>query len=623
MSLPGLPPRHPPRAKVASYMHRLELSSRCLGESLASQSAMDLTNLLSDKTALRQLVEDLFRPFEALHVDQIVALHVEGRTITPEEFAVNEKVEKRTHHFTTAIAGAIAGTKELAYGEVTVLKKSGKGLKKRGRNGTTPNKTTIRASKCKRVITIDCGEGELCVELKRKAVGEAARVLLVVDWVSEADSILAAKDALTRLGCDVVGASFVLATNSNVLRSLKAAQVAFSCSWNPSHGAKLNTSMPATNGSSSCTCHQAETSNGQPSKKRQRKSEIDSDPSVKVLLSHRTAEYQANNPSEDRSLNSVKAMDEGVQINAVFDGHGGSRTVEHLRTSLCQHILAEVISKNSSDEVSAIVKNAFARSDEELKQSLLALPEKTRMSKGYCNAGSCAVIALFVNSVLYIANVGDCAAVLGKISKETQGLQAVEVSVDHSCNNPEEAKLVVERSHDRNAIRMSKDDQATGAGIIGVKRVAGSLAMTRAFGDFYLKCPELSSAPFKSKVPYITSEPSITTVYMDGSEKYVILASDGLWDVMTPQEAVHIVDKFDPEQSLFFSTASAALIHAALEKIAHRDGLMMHELMAMPQGPVRRRFHDDITCTVVYVGHPNGSVTSLSTQETPTRDGKH
>ncbi|GMF19692.1 unnamed protein product [Phytophthora fragariaefolia] len=306
----------------------------------------------------------------------------------------------------------------------------------------------------------------------------------------------------------------------------------------------------------SCSCHQSEKSNGQSSKKRQR-ADVDSDPSVQVVLTHRTAEYQANNPSEDRSINIVKATDEGVQINAVFDGHGGARA----------RILAEVTSKNSSDEVSAIVKSAFSHCDEELKQSLLALPEKVRMSKGYCNAGSCAVIVLFINSVLYIANVGDCAAVLGKNSKETQGLQAVEVSVDHSCNNPHEAKLVVERSHDRNAIRMSKDDQTTGAGIIGVKRVAGSLAMTRAFGDFYLKCPELSSAPFKvralppqlfvvivltltfglapqSKVPYITSEPSITTVYMDGSEKYVILASDGLWDVMTPHEAVHIVDKF-------------------------------------------------------------------------------
>ncbi|KAG6960022.1 hypothetical protein JG688_00009812 [Phytophthora aleatoria] len=476
----SLLPSHSP------YMHRLELSSRCTGESHASQSVMDLTNLLSDKTGLQQVLGDLYRPFEAQHVDQIVALHVEGEPITPDangEVAANET---GAYRFTTAIAGAIAGAKQLAYGELSVIKKKNE-LK-------SPSKTTIRASKCKRVVNVDCGDGKFTVELKRKAIKETAR---------------------------------------------------------------------------------------------------------------------ANDPSEDRSLNIVKAADEGVQINAVFDGHGGSRAVEHLRTSLCQHILAAVSSRNSSDEVSAIVKSAFARSDEELKQSLLALPENTRMSKGYCNAGACAVIALFINSVLYIANVGDCAAVLGKVSKETQGLQAIAVSVDHSCNNPQETKLVVERSHDRNAIRMSKDDQATGAGVIGVKRVAGSLAMTRAFGDFYLKCPELSSAPFKSKVPYITSEPSITTVYMDGSEKYVILASDGLWDVMTPQEAVHIVDKFGPEQSLFFSTASAALIHAALEKIAHRDGLMMHELMSMPQGSVRRRFHDDITCTVVYIEHQNGSQQTL------------
>ena len=119
------------------------------------------------------------------------------------------------------------------------------------------------------------------------------------------------------------------------------------------------------------------------------------------------------------------------------------------------------------------------------------------MSKGYCNAGSCAVIALFVHKALYVANVGDCAAVLGKMHKETKELQAIEVSTDHSCSNSHETKLVIERSHDRNAIRMSKDDVIAGLGTLGAQRVAGSLAMTRAFGDFYLKCPELSMAPFK------------------------------------------------------------------------------------------------------------------------------
>lgn len=57
----------------------------------------------------------------------------------------------------------------------------------------------------------------------------------------------------------------------------------------------------------------------------------------------------------------------------------------------------------------------------------------------------------------------------------------------------------------------------------------------------------------------------------------------------------------DSTQSLFFSTCSASLIHAALEKVAHRDGMMLYELMALPVGSERRRFHDDITCTVVII----------------------
>lgn len=145
----------------------------------------------------------------------------------------------------------------------------------------------------------------------------------------------------------------------------------------------------------------------------------------------------------------------------------------------------------------AQLKQSFASCDEELKQSLLALEPETQLSKGYCNAGSCAVVALFVNSILYVANVGDCVAVIGKTHPESGSCIATQLSVDHNCSNSDELRLVLERSRDRNPIRLSKDDQASGAGGFGVKRVAGSLAVTRAFGDFYLKCEELSTPPFK------------------------------------------------------------------------------------------------------------------------------
>lgn len=141
---------------------------------------------------------------------------------------------------------------------------------------------------------------------------------------------------------------------------------------------------------------------------------------------------------------------------------------------------------------------------------MLALPAETHLSKGYCNSGACAAVALFVNSVLYAANVGDCAVVIGKTHHESGNCIASQLSVEHNCSNADEIRLVLERSRDRNPIRLSKDDQANGAGGFGIKRVAGSLAVTRAFGDFYLKCEELSSAPFKVRYEQQTTQRLLT-----------------------------------------------------------------------------------------------------------------
>ena len=62
-----------------------------------------------------------------------------------------------------------------------------------------------------------------------------------------------------------------------------------------------------------------------------------------------------------------------------------------------------------------------------MKHSLLAFITSIHMSKGYCNAKSCPVIALFIHKVLYVANMGDSAGVLGKENKKTPELQAIEL----------------------------------------------------------------------------------------------------------------------------------------------------------------------------------------------------
>ena len=72
----------------------------------------------------------------------------------------------------------------------------------------------------------------------------------------------------------------------------------------------------------------------------------------------------------------------------------------HLCSSLCQNIIADITSDSLSDEVHAIVDRAFSRSDKEVEQLLLALAPSILMSNRYCNAKSCAVIALFIHKML-------------------------------------------------------------------------------------------------------------------------------------------------------------------------------------------------------------------------------
>ena len=117
--------------------------------------------------------------------------------------------------------------------------------------------------------------------------------------------------------------------------------------------------------------------------------------------------------------------------------------------------------------------------------------------------------------------------------------------------------------------------------------------------------------------PYIDHVPDITS-YNVGTEggSFLILASDGLWDELSPAEAceiaveamdgrtlagaaeeVSVVDNDAPAVPNALSPADA-LIRAALERAAYKCGLSMEELKSLSFGK-RRSHHDDITVVVV------------------------
>jgi hypothetical protein len=118
----------------------------------------------------------------------------------------------------------------------------------------------------------------------------------------------------------------------------------------------------------------------------------------------------------------------------------------------------------------------------------------------------------------------------------------IDLTTDHSAYNPAEVTAVLRRCN--NAPR------AISAGVGGgIKRVAGSLAVTRALGDAYLKTPLLSFLPYKSHAPYITGRPEVNCrPLVKEHDKVLILATDGVWERASGEDVLRWVRNFYEER---------------------------------------------------------------------------
>ncbi|XP_054786106.1 probable protein phosphatase 2C 11 isoform X1 [Prosopis cineraria] len=184
-----------------------------------------------------------------------------------------------------------------------------------------------------------------------------------------------------------------------------------------------------------------------------------------------------------------------VAFFAVFDGHGGSRTAEYLKKNLFKNISSHP--DFIKDTKTAIVE-AFKQTDVDYLKE-----EKDH----HRDAGSTASTAVLMGDRIVVANVGDSRVVASRAGS------AVPLSIDHKPD----------RSDERHRI------EEAGGFIIwaGTWRVGGVLAVSRAFGDKFLK-------------PYVVADPEIQEEEIDGVD-FIIIASDGLWNVISNKEAVSLV----------------------------------------------------------------------------------
>lgn len=187
-----------------------------------------------------------------------------------------------------------------------------------------------------------------------------------------------------------------------------------------------------------------------------------------------------------------------INFFGVYDGHGGSEVAR-----FCSERMHEIIAEEwNSEEVGGyewqkkwkeVFVSGFKRADD---QSITEAGASEMV-------GSTAVVAVVSGCQIILSNCGDSRAILCRRT------QTIPLTVDHKPDRADELTRI----------------EAEGGKVINWNgaRVFGVLAMSRAIGDRYMS-------------PFIIPVPEITFMTRSDEDECLILASDGLWDVMSNDE---------------------------------------------------------------------------------------
>ncbi|GJP71887.1 hypothetical protein CLOP_g2681 [Closterium sp. NIES-67] len=142
------------------------------------------------------------------------------------------------------------------------------------------------------------------------------------------------------------------------------------------------------------------------------------------------AMYEANYVMEDTA--EVEGSSSGVYI-GVHDGHGGTETSEFLKENLYFNLKAQFMHQGGQVSAEA-VRGAFHETETTFTQ---VVRQSFEASPHLATVGSCSVVAVVTGNALWVANVGDCRAVLGQVRKGDDNsleCRALQLSVDHNLS---------------------------------------------------------------------------------------------------------------------------------------------------------------------------------------------
>lgn len=351
----------------------------------------------------------------------------------------------------------------------------------------------------------------------------------------------------------------------------------------------------------------------------------------------------SNNPGEDRHSLACDTKSD-TALFAVIDGHKGFQCAETLKHSLLAFVAAHVrpgmntslklvdpvqelkcschlrkeedavVTADSKQGVLKKLREAFLEMDNSISNTALSdvqligkghsLTEEMKQHILSALTGACVNLGYLSGRELFIANTGDCRAVIG--TRVGGRWVATPLSLDQQVSDQEEVN------------RLHRDHPGEEDTIISSGRLLGSLMPLRSFGDVDFKWSkenvEIVSrlvSPFYKTPPYLTAEPVVTHRTLSEGDRFLVLATDGLWEKMSNEQVVNLVAKFvDKSENtsswwkVFSGRDSSKVVdsNAATALIRHALGASdeaVYSILTIPH-PMTRMYRDDITAMVVF-----------------------
>ena len=204
----------------------------------------------------------------------------------------------------------------------------------------------------------------------------------------------------------------------------------------------------------------------------------------------------------------------------LFDGHGGDTISKYLQKNF-DKIYKKTLKENNNN-IEKSLKISFSKINSEIK----------KLNLNSIGSTGCIVHIKWLsesNLIIYIANCGDTRASL------ISPINYLRLSKDHRTDNKEEQERIIN----------------CGGNIIN-NRVMGLLMLTRAFGDFELEKNGVYCEPFINKVQ----------VDLNQKNQFVILATDGIWDLNSEREIMEMI---------MFDNNSTSLVQNIVKNTLRKD----------------------------------------------------